>query len=155
MGVICIMTDITYKKYSQKIIDYNKIKYKKTIETIPHTIVVTKDRKIIYSNDKNFDIDIHNEKVKSFIFDTEKYGDFEGEIEKGNKKYLNIRKTNFEENNINKEIAVLRDITDYKLLIEDIKKQSNKHSSLVNSIPQGIYIYDFEEKKTVYINVYF
>ena len=152
MGVICIMTDITYKKYSQKIIDYNKIKYKKTIETIPHTIVVTKDRKIIYSNNKNFDIDIHNEKVKSFIFDTEKYGDFEGEIEKGNKKYLNIRKTNFEENNINKEIAVLRDITDYKLLIEDIKKQSNKHSSLVNSIPQGIYIYDFEEKKTVYIN---
>ncbi|MCU9810408.1 hypothetical protein LEQ08_00735 [Paraclostridium sp. AKS81] len=29
IGVICIMTDITYKKYSQKIINYNKIKYKK------------------------------------------------------------------------------------------------------------------------------
>jgi signal transduction histidine kinase len=147
IGVICIMTDITYKKYSQKMIDYNKIKYKKTIETIPHTIVVTKNEEIIYNNNKNLDIDIYDKNLKKFIIDTKSKGHFEG-----NNKHLNISKTSFEENNITKEIAILRDVTDYKRLLHSIEASTKKYISLVNSIPQGIYIYDFESNKTVYAN---
>ncbi|MEG2983440.1 MAG: HAMP domain-containing sensor histidine kinase [Peptostreptococcaceae bacterium] len=152
IGVICIMTDITYKKYSQKILDYNKVKYKKTIETIPHAIVVTKNEEVVYNNNKNLEIDIYDEKLKKFIIDTKVNSSFEGKINEGEKKYLNIRKTSFEENNMTKEIAILRDITDYKTLLNNIEKSAKKHSSLVNAIPQGIYIYDFESMQTVYTN---
>lgn len=152
IGVICIMNDVTYKKYSQKLLDYNKVKYKKTIETIPHTIVVTKNEEIIYNNNKNLEVDIYDENLKKFIIETKINGSFEGKLNDSEKKYLNIRKTSFEENNITKEIAILRDVTDYKILLNNIEKSAKKHSSLVNAIPQGIYIYDFESKQTVYVN---
>ena len=152
MGVICIMTDITYKKYSQKMLDFNKIKYKKTIETIPHTIVVTKGEEIIYNNNKNLDIDVYNKDLKDFIINTKVKGSFEGNEKNIGKKYLNISKTNFKENNITKEIAIVRDVTQYKTLLDNIENSSKKYISLVDSIPQGIYIYDFESKKTIYAN---
>ena len=96
------MTDITYKKYSQKIINYNKIKYKKTIETIPHTIVVTRDNEITYNNNNNLEIDIYEDRLKDFILNTKSKGSFEGYLNTDTKKYLNINKASFEENNIKK-----------------------------------------------------
>ena len=152
MGVVCIMTDITYKKYSQKMLDFNKIKYKKTIETIPHTIVVTKGEEIIYNNNKNLDIDVYDKDLKKFIIDTKVKGSFKGNENNIGKKYLNISKTSFKENNITKQIAILRDVTEYKTLLDNIENSSKKYISLVDSIPQGIYIYDFESKKTIYAN---
>lgn len=152
MGVICIMTDITYKKYSQKIINYNKIKYKKTIETIPHTIVVTKNNEIIYNNNNNLEIDIYDNSLKGFILSTKEKGSFEGNLNKDAKKYLNINKAKFKENNIQKEIAIIKDVTEYNLLLKSIEQSAKNYISLVNAIPQGIYTYDFESKKTTYAN---
>lgn len=152
MGVICIMTDITYKKYSQKIIDYNKIKYKKTVETIPHTIVVTKNSEIIYNNNNNLEIDIYDSSLKEFILSTKEKGSFVGNINKYNNKYLNMDKASFKENNIQKEIAIIRDVTEYNLLLKSIEQSAKNYISLVSAIPQGIYIYDFETKKTTYVN---
>lgn len=152
MGVICIMTDITYKKYSQKIIDYNKIKYKKTVETIPHTIVVTKNNEIIYNNNNNLEIDIYDSSLKEFILSTKEKGSFVGNINKYTNKYLNMDKASFKENNIQKEIAIIRDVTEYNLLLKSIEQSAKNYISLVSAIPQGIYIYDFESKKTTYIN---
>lgn len=152
IGVICIMTDITYKKYSQKIINYNKIKYKKTIETIPHTIVVTRDNEITYNNNNNLEIDIYEDRLKDFILNTKSKGSFEGYLNKDTKKYLNINKASFEENNIKKDIAIIRDTTEYNVLLKSIEQSAKNYISLVNAIPQGIYIYDFEDKKTTYVN---
>ncbi len=150
-GVLCVMTDITYKKCSEKIIDCNNRKYKKTIETIPHTIVVIKDKQVIYNNNKNIDIDIYDEKLKNFIVETEETGEFEGVLN-NSKKYLNISKTKFEESGVQKEIAIIRDVTEDKILSNNIDISRKKYLSLVNSIPQGIYIYDFELKDNVYVN---
>ena len=152
MGVICIMSDITYNKYSQKMIKYNNIKYKKTVETIPHTILVTKNNEITYNNNKNLDVDIHEQKLKDFILNTKYKGSFEGYLNNGSKKYLSINKTSFEENNIKKEIAIVRDTTEYNTLLNSIEQSAKNYLSLVNSIPQGIYIYDFDDKKTTYVN---
>ena len=152
MGVICIMSDITYNKYSQKMIKYNNIKYKKTVETIPHTILVTKNNEITYNNNKNLDVDMHEQKLKDFILNTKYKGSFEGYLNNGSKKYLSINKTSFEENNIKKEIAIVRDTTEYNTLVNSIEQSAKNYLSLVNSIPQGIYIYDFDDKKTTYVN---
>lgn len=146
------MTDITYKKYSQKIINYNKIKYKKTIETIPHTIVVTRDNEITYNNNNNLEIDIYEDRLKDFILNTKSKGSFEGYLNTDTKKYLNINKASFEENNIKKDIAIIRDTTEYNVLLKSIEQSAPNYISLVNAIPQGIYIYDFEDKKTTYVN---
>lgn len=138
-GVLCVMTDTTYRRCSEKIIDCNNRKYKKTIETIPHTIVVIKDKQIIYNNNKNIDIDIYDEKLKKFIIGIDDNGEFEGVLNE-HKKYLSISKTKFEENGAQKEIAIIRDVTKDKILSNNIDLSRKKYVSLVNSIPQGIYI---------------
>ncbi|MDU7905012.1 MAG: HAMP domain-containing sensor histidine kinase, partial [Peptostreptococcaceae bacterium] len=73
-------------------------------------------------------------------------------LNKDTKKYLNINKASFEENNIKKDIAIIRDTTEYNVLLKSIEQSAKNYISLVNAIPQGIYIYDFEDKKTTYVN---
>ncbi|MGL5752919.1 MAG: histidine kinase dimerization/phospho-acceptor domain-containing protein, partial [Paraclostridium sp.] len=152
IGVVCIITDITYKKQSQQQIDENQTKYKKIVETIPYNILLTDSEKVIYTNNRDENINIYEDTLKDLIIDNKKNGEFSYLCKEGEEKNIVINKTSFLENNEISNIVVLRDITEYTQLLERIKSSRMKYQSLVDIIPEGVYMCNMKDKKCVYAN---
>ncbi|CEH35366.1 Hypothetical protein RLITU_2790 [Romboutsia lituseburensis] len=66
IGTICAMTDITYKKTSEIKIKENNIKYSKIVDTIPYTILITDENRILYNNNKNKNVDFYRDNMKKY-----------------------------------------------------------------------------------------
>lgn len=152
MGVICVINDITYKKQSQNQISENQIKYKKIIETIPYNILLTSEENITYSNNNENSINIYDKNLKHIIMDTAKKGEISYICEKGNENHIIINKTSFLEDNQVNNLVIIRDISKYVNLLENIKISKEKYKSLVNSIPEGIYMWDMNKEGCLYGN---
>ena len=65
---------------------------------------------------------------------------------------VNIDREKISDDESNKNLVVIRDITQYKKLLEKVEYSKQKYESLVNLIPEGIYILDFETQALSYAN---
>ena len=152
MGTICVITDITYKKMSKIQIKENEVKYKKIVENIPHSILVASDNEIIYNNGKNQDINLEDENIKNIIIEKSTNGELHYTYKNGIEVCLNIDRVEYLESEENRSLVVIRDITNYKKLLKDIEYSKRRYEALVNIIPEGIYILNYENKLITYAN---
>ncbi|MEF9991127.1 MAG: HAMP domain-containing sensor histidine kinase [Romboutsia sp.] len=152
IGVICVITDITYKKKSEIKIKENNIKYKKIVDNIPYSILLANSRDIIYNNEKNEYIDFYKDDIKNIILDTSTNGEIHYVANNGFETCLNINRVSFLEGYEHRNLIVIRDITNYKNLLRAVEYNKRKYEALVNIIPEGIYISNFENRLITYAN---
>ena len=151
-GFICYVEDITYKKKSEMIIKDNNMKYKKIVDNMPYSILLTNENNIIYNNKNGQNIDFRNRQVNNAIFNSHENGEFKYMYEDNKEIFLNINRASFKDNNGKKNVVAIRDITEYKKLLQKLKLSKEKYESLVNIIPEGIYIANFDNNKITYAN---
>ncbi len=152
IGFICYIDDITYKKKSEMKIKDNQMKYKKIVDNIPYSILLTDENNIIYNNKKSQNIDFRSKEINNELFNTNKNGDFKYIYEGDKEIFLNIDRASFRDSNSKKNVIAIRDITEYKKLLQKLKVSKEKYESLVNIIPEGIYIANFDDNKITYAN---
>lgn len=149
--VVCIMTDITYiKKIEMKIRD-NDTKYKKIIDNMPYSVLITNKEEILYNNNKNDYIDFNKDDIKNIILGDYPNKELYYTHTNGIDACLSIDKISYTDNDF-KNLLIIKDITSYKNLLRKIEHSKNKYESLVNIIPEGIYVLDFENKSLKYAN---
>lgn len=149
MGVMCTIEDITYKKKAEIRIKENDIKYKKIVDNIPYSIVIVDEDDIIYKN--NNYIDFSKESIKRRVINSSKNDEIEI-ITGKNEMILSTQKASFKDKDGNKEVIALKDITEYKEAIKNLKFSKERYKALVDLIPEGIYTQDFESKNLSYVN---
>jgi len=152
IGFICYVEDITYKKRSEMIIKDNNMKYKKIVDNIPYSILLTNENNIIYNNKKGQNIDFRSKQINNAIFNSYENGEFKYIYENNKEVFLNINRSSFKDNNGKKNVVAIRDITEHKKLLKKLKLSKEKYESLVNMIPEGIYIANFDSNKITYAN---
>ena len=143
IGFICYIEDITYKKKSEMKIKENHVKYKKIVDNIPYSILLTDENNIIYNNKKSENIDFRSKEINNALFNSNKNGEF---------KYMYEDRASFRDCNSKKNVIAIRDITEYKKLLQKLKLSKEKYESLVNIIPEGIYIANFDNNNITYAN---
>ncbi len=151
IGFICYIEDITYKKKSEMKIKENQIKYKKIVDNIPYSILLTDENNIIYNNKKSQNIDFRSKEINNALFNSNKNGEFKYIYEDDKEIFLNIDRASFRDSNSKKNVIAIRDITEYKKLLKKLKFSKEKYESLVNIIPEGIYIANFNNN-IIYAN---
>ena len=151
IGYICYVDDITYKKKSEMKIKENEIKYKKIVDNIPYSILLTDENNIFYNNKNSQNIDVRNKSINNMIFNSNENGEFSYSCDE-DEIYLNLDRASFRDAKGKKNVVAIRDITNYKNLLKKLKLSKEKYESLVNIIPEGIYISDFENNKVTYAN---
>lgn len=149
MGVMCTIEDITYKKRAEIKIKENDIKYKKIVDNIPYSIVIVDENNIIYKN--NDYIDFNKENIKRRIINSSKTDEIELLYGRENI-YLSTKKSTFVDKYGKKEVVALKDITEYKNAIRELKISKEKYKQLVDLIPEGIYTQDFEDNSLSYVS---
>ncbi|MCR8745207.1 PAS domain-containing sensor histidine kinase [Romboutsia lituseburensis] len=152
IGTICAMTDITYKKTSEIKIKENNIKYSKIVDTIPYTILIADENQILYNNNKNKNVDFYRSDMKKILLKKLITGEICYKDESNEQYYLNIDRARFNDDESEKSLIVVRDITKYKKLLGTVEYSKEKYESLVNVIPEGIYISDIDNKNINYSN---
>lgn len=152
IGFICYIDDITYKKKSEMKIKENQVKYKKIVDNIPYSILLTDENNIIYNNKKSQNIDFRSKEINNALFNSNKNGEFKYIYEDDKEIFLNIDRASFRDSNSKKNVIAIRDITEYKKLLQKLKISKEKYESLVNIIPEGIYIANFDNNNITYAN---
>ena len=152
IGFICYIEDITYKKKSEMKIKENHVKYKKIVDNIPYSILLTDENNIIYNNKKSENIDFRSKEINNALFNSNKNGEFKYMYEDDKEIFLNIDRASFRDCNSKKNVIAIRDITEYKKLLQKLKLSKEKYESLVNIIPEGIYIANFDNNNITYAN---
>ena len=152
LGTICYIEDITYSKKSEIEIIENEAKYNSIVDNIPYPIILTDKNRIIYDNQKYENVNLSQSDIRNLILSNLNEGEINYTNEEQSNIYLNIDREKFSDNESNKNLIVIRDITQYKKLLEKVKYSKQKYESLVNLIPEGIYILDFETQALSYAN---
>ena len=152
LGIICYIEDITYSKKSEIEIIENEAKYNSIVDNIPYPIILTDKNRIIYDNQKYENVNLSQSDIRNLILSNLNEGEINYTNEEKSNIYLNIDREKFSDNESNKNLIVIRDITQYKKLLEKVKYSKQKYESLVNLIPEGIYILDFETQALSYAN---
>lgn len=152
ISVICAITDITYKRKSEMKIEENNAKYKTIVDNIPYSILITNSDEILYNNEKNKSVDFNKEDIKNIVLKDSIRGELHYTCQSDENVCLNIDRVNFIEDNEDRELVVIRDISEYKNIINKIEYSKSKYEALVNIIPEGIYILDYEKKLLTYGN---
>ena len=152
VGFVCYIEDITYKKKSEMKIKDNKMKYKKIVDNIPYSILLTDENNIIYNNNKSQNIDFMSKQINNIIFNSNESGEFKYTYKDNKDIFLNIDRASFRDINSKKNVIVIRDITNYKKLLYKLKISKEKYETLVNIIPEGIYIANFDNNNITYAN---
>lgn len=152
IGIICIMTDITSRKNIEVRIKDNNTKYKKIVDSMPYSILVTNKEDIIYDNKKNEYIDFNKEDIKDIILGKYPKGELYYTYDNGIDVCLNIDKIDYREGEEDRSLVIIKDITNFKNLLKNLEYSKEKYESLVNTIPEGIYVLNFEDKNLQYAN---
>lgn len=152
IGIICIMTDITSRKNIEVRIKDNDTKYKKIVDNMPYSVLVTNKEDILYDNKKNEYIDFNKEDIKDIILGKYPKGELYYTYDNGIDVCLNIDKTDYREGEDDRSLVVIKDITNFKNLLKNLEYSKKKYESLVNTIPEGIYVLNFEDKNLQYAN---
>lgn len=151
IGIICTIKDITYKRKSEIKIEENDLKYKKIVDNIPYSILLTNSEDILYNNEKHSYVNFYNEELKNIIVKPSTKGELYY-FNEGEEICFNIDRVSFKEGEFDKNLVVIRDITREKMLLKQVERSKKKHEVLVNIIPEGIYISDYENKDITYAN---
>ena len=149
IGTICKIIDVTYDKISKIKISDNEIKYNKIINMIPHKILLTDGYEIIYSNTGHDD---YNKEIEDLVLGLKNQKEIHYVQDDNKEMYLHIDKRKFREKGQQRELLAIRDITKYKELLKDIDNSKKRYEELVNIIPEGIYILNYEEEQITYAN---
>ncbi|RDY28760.1 PAS domain-containing sensor histidine kinase [Romboutsia weinsteinii] len=152
LGIICIVTDITYRKTSEIRIEENNTKYKKIVDNIPYSILMTNSNDILYNNEKNAEVDFNSDDIKNVILKTSTNGELYYTCKSLMQVCLYINRVSFIEDQEDRDLIVIRDISKYKDLLKKIEISKKRYEALVNIIPEGIYIQNFENKLLTYAN---
>ena len=152
IGIICIMTNITSRKNIEVRIKDNDTKYKKIVDNMPYSVLVTNKEDIVYDNKKNEYIDFNKEDIKEIILGKYPKGELYYTYDNGIDVCLNIDKTDYREGEDDRSLVVIKDITNFKNLLKNLEYSKKKYESLVNTIPEGIYVLNFEDKNLQYAN---
>ncbi|MEG1142036.1 MAG: histidine kinase dimerization/phospho-acceptor domain-containing protein, partial [Clostridia bacterium] len=152
IGVVCSVVDITYEKKSELKIKENDTKYKKVVDNIPYSILITDENKILYNNKKDKNISTENYNVKKIILDSSINGEVYYTNDNYEKRCANIDRISFIDGEKIKNVVAIRDISKYKRLLQDLEVSKRKYESLVNIIPEGIYVLDLTQRITTYSN---
>lgn len=152
VGVVCSLVDITYEKKSKIKIKENDTKYKKIVDNIPYSILITDESNILYSNEKNADLDFNNEDIKNIILEKSIKGEVYYSGNDIKNICLNMDRVDFEDEEGIKHVIAIRNITKYKELLKEVEYSKKKYESFVNLIPEGIYINDLNSKNITYSN---
>lgn len=152
IGIICIMTNITSRKNIEVRIKDNDTKYKKIVDNMPYSVLVTNKEDILYDNKKNEYIDFNKEDIKEIILGKYPKGELYYTYDNGIDVCLNIDKTDYREGEDDRSLVVIKDITNFKNLLKNLEYSKKKYESLVNTIPEGIYVLNFEDKNLQYAN---
>lgn len=155
IGTICYITDITYRRKSEIKIKENNAKYKTIVDNIPYPIILTDENSIIYDNEKYENVNLDKFEIEKITLMNLDQGEINYYCNGKQNVCLNIDRVSFSDDESTKNLVVIRDITHYKQLLTKVKSSKEKYESLVNLIPEGIYILDFETKTPSYANEVF
>ena len=73
----------------------NHVKYKKIVDNIPYSILLTDENNIIYNNKKSENIDFRSKKINNALFNSNKNGEFKYMYEDDKEIFLNIDRASF------------------------------------------------------------
>lgn len=151
-GIMCIITDITSTKKIESKIEDNDSKYRKIVDNIPYSVLISDEKEILYNNNKSEYINFEKEDIKNILLGDCIQGEFYYTYENGMDACLNIDKIKYLENNSQRTLFVIRNITNFKTLLKNLEDSKKRYESLVNIIPEGIYVVNFESKMLQYAN---
>ena len=150
-SVICILSDITYEKKIALKIQENNIKYKKIVENIPYSIILEKNKEIIYNNNK-LDLDLNNTTIKNIILNSATKGEINYIDDENKEISLYIDRLKFIEDKEEISLIEIKDISSYKKLLSKLEMSANQYKTLIDTIPEAICVLDYESKEFEYAN---
>lgn len=150
-SVICILSDITYEKKISLKIQENDIKYKKIVENIPYSIILEKNKEIIFNNNK-LDLDLNNDNIKNIILNSATKGQINYIDEDNHEIYLHIDRIKFIEDGEDISLIEIKDISNYKKLLSKLEISASQYKTLIDTIPEAICVLDYETKEFEYAN---
>ena len=150
-SVICILSDITHEKKIALKIQENDIKYKKIVENIPYSIILEKNKEIIYNNNK-LDIDLNNGTINSIILNSATKGEINYIDDENKEISLYVDRLKFIEDGEEISLIEIKDISNYKNLLSKLEMSTNQYKTLIDTIPEAICVLDYESKEFEYAN---
>ena len=150
-SVICILSDITYEKKIASKIQENDIKYKEIVENIPYCIILEKNKEIIYNNNK-LDEFLNNRTIKNIITNSATKGEINYIDKNNNEISLYVDRIKFIEDDEEISLIEIKDISNYKNLLNKLEMSTNEYKTLINTIPEAICVLDYESKFFEYAN---
>ena len=145
------MTDNINKIVRDIYLQIDDIKYKKIVENIPYTIILEKNKEILYDNKKLKGI-LYNPTIKNIILNEGTKGKI-NYIDENNKKItLYIDRIKFNENNEELSLIEIKDISKYKNLLSELEASTSEYKTLIDTIPEAICVLDYESKEFEYAN---
>lgn len=150
-SVICIISDVTYEKKIALKIQENNIKYKKIVENIPYSIILEKNKEIIYNNNK-LDLDLNNGAIKNIILNSATKGEINYIDDENKEISLYVDRIKFIEDNEEISLIEIKDISEYKNLLNKLEISTNQYKTLIDTIPEAICVLDYESKEFEYAN---
>ncbi|WP_455538168.1 PAS domain-containing protein [Terrisporobacter sp.] len=150
-SVICILSDITYENKISLKMRENDIKYKKIAESIPYSIILEKNKEIIYNNNK-LGIILDNITVKNIVLNKVTKGEINYIDGDSKRIILYIDRIKFKENNEELNLIEIKDISKYKKLLSELEVSTSEYRTLIDTIPEAICVLDYESKEFEYAN---
>lgn len=150
-SVICIMSDITYERKVALRIQENDIKYKKVVENIPYSIILERNKEIIYNNNK-LDLDLGNSSIKNIILNNATKGEINYIDDENKEISLHIDRLKFIEDGEEISLIEIKDISKSKSLRNKLEVITNQYKTLIDTIPEAICVLDYESKEFEYAN---
>ena len=148
-NIICILSDITYENKITIKTEESDIKYKKIAQNIPYSILLEKNGEIIYNNN-NLDINLDN--VKGIILNNATKGELNFFDDNGNEICIHIDRIEFKEDEDTLSLIEIKDMTEYKQLLNKLEESTNEYETLIDIIPEAICVLDYESKEFQYAN---
>ena len=148
-AIVCIFSDITYEKKLSLKKEANDTKYMKIAENIPYSIILEKNKEIIYNNNK---LDLNNGDIKNIILNDGIKGEINYTDDKNKEISLYINKMKFNENGEEVTLIETRNISKYKNLLRLLDESANQYKTLVDTIPEAICVLNYENKEFEYAN---
>ena len=149
-NVICILWDVTSERKINLKIQESDIKYKKIVKNIPYSIILEKNKDIIYNN--NLDIDLDNENVKNIILSDATKGEINYIDEEGKEISLYVDRIKFKEGEETLSLIEIKNNSKYKTLLKKLEASTNQYKTLIDTIPEAICVLDYESKDFEYAN---
>ena len=150
-SIICILSDITYEKKISLKIQENDIKYKKIVENIPYSIILAKNKEILYNNNK-LELELNDLTIKNIILNEATKGEINYTDNSNKEISLYVDRLKFYENKEELSLIEIKDISKYKKLLNKLDESANQYKTLIDTIPEAICVLDYESKEFEYAN---